>query len=152
MRTSLVIFTFIVVVAISNASATYARTSGKTTPIENFTRSLAAYYVVLKQCSGISRGGNESDINKITKYLGNLYPRGIPYWALPDVGKSIDDEDVCSYLMYERAIAYQQARLNYKRQYPREALPPEFAINQPANFYTVDRVLFGDKSRLELEW
>lgn len=140
------------IVASLGVTGTAHAAAKKVHPIENFTRSLSAFYVVLKQCSTIARNGNESDIGRIKDYLGKLYPAGVPYWALPVVEKRIEDEDVCSFLMYDRAIAYQQARVNFKKNYPKESAPPEFAVNQPANFYYMDRLLFGDKDRLELEW
>lgn len=124
-------------------------------PIELFTRSLSSFYIILKQCSTLTNNANQDDINTIVKYLGTLYPGGVPYWALPSVTTQIHDEDTCSYLMYDRAISYRLARDHYRKNYPKEPVPPRFVVTQPANYYYLERVLFGDhkkKDTLELDW
>lgn len=146
-------FYMLAVVSLVTVLAATQAQAGKVHPVENFTRSISSLYVILKQCSAIAYNGNKPEIDSIKKYMGKLYPGGIPYWALPHVKSQITDENMCSYFTYEKSIAYRQARADFQKHYPRQPAPPRFIVSQPANYYQMSRFIFDNqRERLDFDW
>lgn len=111
------------------ACASSAAKADPTQPVEQFTRSLSAFYEALRYCENIAKQPEiiRADIKRIRTYMEGLYPTGVPYWALPEPKKNIQDEETCNYMIHDRMIRYQNARRDYALANPKETVPPGFS-------------------------
>jgi hypothetical protein len=92
--------------------------------IERFTRSIAEVYRISVMCSKIQKFDAEQFARIVVNYLGQYYPEGVPYWALPEVKERIKDRRSCTRLISATLSDYREASSSFVENNPEEPMPP----------------------------
>ena len=92
--------------------------------IERFTRSIAEVYSISVMCSKIQKFDAEQFAHIVVNYLGQYYPEGVPYWALPEVKDRIKDRRSCTRMISASLSDYREASNLFVENNPEEPTPP----------------------------
>lgn len=96
--------------------------------MEYFTKSIAEVYRVSTMCSGNRSFDSKGLAMLVMSYLGQFYPDGVPYWALPQVHERIKDKNTCFRMLGKSLSSYKEASRELVENHPDLPFPPTIQV------------------------